>query len=113
MSLLDFFSKYSFARYYVDKYLRGTPKIFLYSKKDLVLGPPLKKGTLAKAYNTMIGPTSIVNQPYEGMGHLMVRAEASFRKRSYIASSPRMQNDVVNFLKKHLVPGVRPWREVV
>ena len=111
-SLLDYFSKYPFVKYYNYKYIKSTPKLFQYGTKDYILGPAIKEGTLESAYNIMMGETSFII-PYPGISHIMMPRDIGIRHRSYRASSPRIQNDMIVFLRKYLNPGLKPWREVV
>ena len=101
-SLLDYLSKRSdFIRYYTQKFIKDTPKLFLYGDLDPLLKPFIKKGTLEKTYNIMIGATSFV-QSYAGIGHAMMHWDWGFRNRSYIVTSPNIQMDTVHFFKKYL-----------
>jgi len=110
MSLLDYFSRYSFVEYFTRRFIREVPKFFLYGN-DFILAPSIKKGTLEKAYRTMMGPTSELTY-YPDQGHLFKNSELGPGKRTYVVTSPKVHADILKFLRKHLNPNVWLWRDV-
>ena len=102
MSLLDYFSKYSdFIRHYTQGLIKDVPKLFLYGKKDSINKPFIKKGTLEKAYHTMIG-TSSKSISYEEIGHHMMHWDWGLRRRVYVVKSPQVLKDIINFVKSNI-----------
>ncbi|MBI2651692.1 hypothetical protein HYX01_04430 [Candidatus Woesearchaeota archaeon] len=115
MSLLDYFSKYTFIKYYTDKYIRDVPKVFLYGAKDAILKSSIKNKTLENSYKAVIRTTIGANsyiKSFAGMGHTMMKREFGARKRSYIAEAPQLQQEIIIFLNRVLKPYTLSIKEV-
>lgn len=102
LSLLEYITnlkrkedKTNLIQYYYEKYIGGTPKLFIYGRYDMLLRPflPFEKGRLEKMYRSC-GNAEIY---YGSFSHVMVE-----KPRQQLASVAVRNDAVLNRVTKHL-----------